>query len=87
MRRIMWSLTLGLIVASLPGCGGSEQAAAPSPATKLEEMGPMGGSNVTTTPPANAATAPVGSTGDGNIAPGNANPENPRPGTTPSTGQ
>lgn len=85
MKRIVLSLTLGLIVAPLAACSGSDQAQAP--AANIEEMGPEGGSNVTTTPPANAATAPVGSTGDGNIAPGNANPDNPRPGTTPPTGQ
>jgi hypothetical protein len=85
MKRIVLSFTLGLIVAPLAACSGSDQT--PAPAANIEEMGPEGGSNVTTTPPANAAIAPVGSTGDGNIAPGNANPENPRPGATPPAGQ
>jgi hypothetical protein len=70
----------GLALA-LAGCGSSEQSQ--PPVTNIEEMGPMGGSNVTTTPHAGADNAPVGAGMDGgNVAPGNANPNNPRPGAT-----
>jgi hypothetical protein len=76
-----WIVLTGLGLA-LAGCGSSQQNQ--SPVTNIEEMGPMGGSNVTTTPNAGADNAPVGAGMDGgNIAPGNANPDRPRPGTDP----
>lgn len=82
MPRILCGSPLLALALIASGCSRGDQAA---PATEnigatgnIEEMGPDGGGNATTTPPASADNAPVGSADNGNVTPGDTNPASPR---------
>ena len=79
MRKILSGACLSALALSLGACSGGGANTATT--TNIEEMGPEGGSNITNTPPASADTAPVGSADNGNVAPGDANPNRPREGS------
>lgn len=73
----------GLALAmALAGCSkhAGQDAGAAGGNGHVEEMGPEGGSNTTVTPVGNAENAPVGTTDNGNVLPGDENPNRPRAG-------
>jgi hypothetical protein len=88
MRNLLTIIGMSALALVATGCSSGDQnatnATGSTNTSNVEEMGPEGGSNVTTTPPGNAANAPVGSADNGNVTPGDIAPGNTQGGNTTS---